>query len=459
MKRKEAIVFISLLLFSLLPNAVVMWLAADVSTVGQRIWYAVTTLALYGFGMVLLHRRAYLYILSLGFIFSAFEVMHVVLRGRTTTMLCLYTLFKTPPEYLGRMMAPHIGWFVGAGVLWILYYVAAHRWVEREWIGPWRWRLPIAAACFALFMLSPVSVCPTHVLSQLSRIGVLAVHIERMQPVKRAFSYGIRPNSSKADETVIVVLGETSYEQWQALEYNDSLTVCFDSVYAESPVCGIALPMLLSRATAENKAPFFAERSVIRAFDEAGFFTAWLSNYGYHDHLLMRIADDCRYLMYRPEEPDTALLDGFRVAMSQPAQRHMVVMATQGGCNRKTLGDTPYLLRQLTDSLRTTHMPAMLIYAGCPNISLSNGSLDLHMPFMIWTNPNYRYRHRPLIRALQEQRNMCLSADCIFHTLLYMNDISCGQLDSERALGNKQMVPEDTIRYLDENLRKQVLVP
>lgn len=443
----------------MLPNAVVMWLAADVATVEQRIWYAATTLAMYGFGMALFHRRAYLYILSLGFVFSAFEVMHVVLRGTTTTMLCLYTLFKTPPDYLGQMVMPHIAWLIGAAVLWILYYVLAHRYVQREWIGSWLWRIPIAAVCLAFFWLSPMSVCPTNVLKQLSHIGVLAIHIERMQPVKQSFSYGITPNSSKADETVILVLGETSYEQWQSLDYRDSLSICFDSVYAECPVSGIALPMLLSRATATHKAPFFAERSIIRAFDEAGFFTAWLSNYGYHDHLLMRIADDCRYLMYRPEAPDTALLEGFRIAMSQPAQRHMVVMATQGGCNRQTLGDTPYLLRQLTDSLRTTHMPAMLIYAGCSNISLSNGQLDLHMPLMIWTNPNYRYRHRPLIRTLQEQQHMRLSADCIFHTLLYMNDIEYGRLEENMALGNKQMVPQDTIRYLDENLSMQILEP
>ena len=78
---------------------------------------------------------------------------------------------------------------------------------------------------------------------------------------------------------------------------------------------------------------------------------------------------------------------------------------------------------------------------------------------MVWTNPNYRYRHRPLIRTLSEQRTARLSAESLFHTLLYMNDIHCPQLEPEKALGNKQMVPADTIRYLDENLCTRVLVP
>jgi glucan phosphoethanolaminetransferase (alkaline phosphatase superfamily) len=459
MSRKEVIAFVVLLILSLLPNALVMCLAADVATAGQRLGYALTTLALYGFGLMLFHRRAYLYIVSLGFLFSAYELLHVVLRGTTTTMLCLYVLLKTPPELLWQMVSPHIGWLIGGVAVWVLYYVAAHYLVAREWIGSWRWRLPVAAVCLALFMLSPVSVCPTHVMSQLSRLGAMAIHIEKTQPEQRAFTYGIQPNDSKADETVMVVLGETTYEQWQALGYRDSLAIAFDSVYAGSPVCGVAMPMLLTRATAQNKGPFFTERSLIRAFDEAGFYTAWLSNYGYHDHLLMRIADNCRYLTYQPGVADTVLLEGFREAMLQPAQRHLVVMTTQGGRNLQTFGDTPYLLRQLTDSLRVTHMPAMLIYAGLPNISLSNGHQELRMPLIVWANPNYRYRHRPLIRCLNEQRTARVTADYLFHTLLYMNDIACPQRDDERALGNKQMVPADTIRYLDENLHTRVWVP
>lgn len=459
MKRKEAIVFSILLLFSLLPNLLVVCLAADVATAGQRFWYALTTLALYGFGLTFMHRRAYLYAISLGFLLSAFELTHVLLRGTTTTTLCLYVLIKTPPELLWHRVAPHAGWLVVGIALWVLYYVVAHRYVAREWIGSWRQRIPLAVLCLVLFLCSPVHVCPTSVLYRLGTLASMAIHIEQTQPAQRAFQYGISPNGSKADEMVILVLGETTFAEWQALEYKDSLAIRFDSVYAECPVSGVSMPMLFYRATPDHRTPYFEERSLIRAFDEAGFYTAWLSNYGYHDHQLMRIADDCRYLLYLPAEPDTALLSGFREVMHQPAQRHMLVLATQGGCNPQTFADTPYLLRALTDSLRTTHMPAMMIYAGLPNISPTDGHQELHMPLIVWTNPNYRYRHRPLIRTLYEQRTARLTTDYLFHTLLYMNDIESTCLAPEKALGNKEMVPADTIRYLDENLRTCVWVP
>lgn len=458
MKRKEAIVFTILLLFSLLPNIVVMCLAEDVALWTQRIWYAATTMALYGVGMALLHRRAFLYMVSIGFILSAFEVCHVWFRHTTTTMMGLYLWIKTSPEELKTMFQPYIGWVVAGVVVWILFYVAAHRWVAREWTGRWRVRIPIAIACAAFFMLSPAHVCPTNVLYRLSRVAAMAAHIEKTQPEQRTFEYGVTPSNSKAEETLIVVLSETSYDQWKAIGYRDSLAICFDSVYTSSPVSGAAIPMVLSRATADNMAPFFVERSVIRAFGEADFYTAWLSNYGYHDHLLMRIADDCRYLSYLPGEPDTALLVPFREAMAQPSQRHMMVLATQGGRAAGYDSITPVLLRQLTDSLRTTHQPAMLVYVGCPNISLKDDRSELHAPLVVWTNPNYRYRHRPLIRALTALRGARISTDDIFHSLLYWHGIECPQRDDRDCIGHIQFEAADTIRYLDEDLQAQSLI-
>ena len=459
MKRKEAIVFTALLLFSILPNLLIVCMAEDVATIGQRLWYIATTLALYGFGLALFHRRAYLYIISLGFFSSAFEIFHVCLRHTTTSLLYLYMWLKTPPKVIAQMAWEHIGWIIIGVILWIGFYVVAHHWVKREWIGSWRWRIPCAIVCAVFFFFSPMSVCPTNILTQLSHITAMAVQVEKSIPEQRTFTYNITPNTNKAEETVIVVLSETSYEQWQSIAYRDSLAICFNSIYASCPASGVSMPLSLSRATADDKAPFFVERSIIRAFDEAGFYTAWLSNYGYHDHFLMRIADDCRYLTYRPDEPDTVLLASFNEVMHQPSQRHMVVLATRGGKNKDFVQSTTCLLRQLTDSLRTTHQPAILLYAGFPNIHLTDNQSELHMPLMIWTNPNYRYRHRSLIRTLNEQQNQRLSADYIFHTLLYMNNIQCVQWEERLSLGNQRMAPCDTIRYLDENLNVQEFIP
>ena len=457
MKTKEAIVFSLLVLFAILPNILVVCLASDVTTVGARFLYCFQTLVLYAIGLALVHRRAYLYIVSLGFIFSVFELFHLFMRGKTMTMLYLYTWLKTSPEELNALYSPYI-WLAFLGlVVWIGFYVLAHYFVAREYILPLRWRIPVAAVLVSIYMLVPMQVNPMNVVQRFGQVASMAIHVERTQPKQRQFSYGIVPKETKAQETLIVVLAETSYEQWRSLDFKDSLAIDFSEVYAKCPVSGVAVPMALSRATASHITPFFEEKSVIKAFDEAEFYTAWLSNYGYHDHFLMRIADDCRYLSYLPGEADTALLVPFREVMAQPALRHMAVLVTQGGHHDQSLAQTPALLRALTDSLRTVHQPAMMVYVGSPTIRLDNATSDLHVPFVVWTNPNYRYRHRPLIRSLQAQREQRFSTNVLFHSLLYWHSIDCPQLDNRLAIGHEQFEVADTIHYLDENLQVQAL--
>lgn len=457
MKPQERIVFVLLVLFAILPNILIVCMAGDISTVGQRILYLLQTLLLYGCGLFLFHRRAYLYIISLGFIFSAFELFHLYLRGRTMTLLYLYTWVKTSPEELHQLYSPYWWLAIIGVVVWIGYYVLAHYFVEREFIASWRWRIPIAAVLASVYLLIPLQVNPLNVIQRFGQLASFGVRVERNLPAQRQFSYGIAPKETKAEETLIVVLAETSYEQWQSLEFKDSLAIDFSEVYAESPVSGVSVPLSLSRATPQQPAPFFVEKSVIKAFDEADYFTAWLSNYGYHDHFLMRIADDCRYLSYLPGEADTALLAPFREVMAQPSIRHMAVLVTQGGRDSNSLAQTPALLRALTDSLRTVHQPAMMVYVGSPAIRLDDPSSGLRVPFVVWTNPNYRYRHRPLIRSLHALRTAPFSTDVLFHALLYWHDIDCPQRDNRLAVGHEQFEVADKIHYLDENLQVHVL--
>lgn len=459
MKLRETIAFVLLLLVALVPNLMILCLADDLATPLERFAYFCETCVLYAIGLCLLHKRAYLYTISLGFALSAFELMHLLLRHSTVTVLYLYTWFKTPPAERWAPWTQY--WWVAMVVvgLWLLYYVMAHYCVSRTYIAPLKWRLAALPVLLSAYILLPARACPMNMLYQLGRLSSMAVQVERHMPEQRAFTYGIQPNASKAQETVIVVLAEAGYEDFQRLCYSDSLAVFFDSVYAPCAASGVSLPLYLSRATPQNRAPFFSEKSVIQAFNEAGFYTAWLSNYGYHDHFLMRIADDCHYLAYMPFRPDTALLPSYREVLRYPSQRHMVVMATQGTRDTASFVHTPELLWHLTDSLRTTHQPAMLVYAGAGNISRHTDMPRLHVPFVIWANPNYRYRHRALMRRLKAQSHMPVSTESIFHTLLYMNNIETGFLEPGKAIGHLNYEAADTIYYFDENLRIRATLP
>lgn len=459
MKRSEWIAFIVLLLVVLTPNIAVAFFAADIATGEQTILYLLSTIALYTIGLCLVHKRAYFYIVSLGFAFTAWEMTHLVLRGSTITMLYLYTWFKTPPLVLWSIIFPY-WWLILLGVIaWIGFYAVAHYFIERTPIASWKWRLPALFIALAVLFAIPVTPNPLNVMQQLGRLAQFAIKVEKNLPEQRQFTYHIQEKKTKFPENVIVVIGETNYDEWQQLEYRDSLSIVFDSVYTECPVSGVSIPLLLSSATPTDQKPFFTQKSVIQAFNEAGYYTAWLSNYGYHDHFLMRISDDCRYLSYKPYQPDSALLEPFREVMAQPSLRHMITLVTQGARDTANFASTPTLLRQLTDSLRKEHQPVMLIYVGANRINITNDCHGLRVPFVVWANPNYRYRHRALIRHMEAQKTQPHSTGSLFHTLLYMSDIPCAALNEDKAFGSWSLIPSDTIWYFDENLQPSFLLP
>ena len=453
MKHVERIAFAALLLVAVLPDIVAVCLAPEIVTPGQGILYLFTTVVLYCIGLCVVHKRAFFYIISLGFGFSLIEMIHLFLRHRSTTLLFLYTWFKTPPSQVMTALAQY--WWIGLLILavWVGYYVCAHRYISREYIAPLRWRMPALVILVSIYMLLPMRPVPMNVVHQFGRLAILALQVEQNLPEQQHFSYYITPKTDKVEETVIVVAGECSYEEWIKTGYTDSLALLFDSVYVSCPVSGIAIPAFLSRATPKDQAPFFTERSVIKAFDEAGYYTAWISNLGYHEHFLMRIADDCRYLHYQTNLPDTALVEPFRHAMSQSATKHMTVLATQGTHSAPDARQTAALLHQLTDSLRIVHQPALLLYVGATNVRMTKDSTDLHVPMVVWANPNFRYRHRSQLRTLYAQRHQKMTTEVVYHSLLYLNQIDYVAADERKAIGSPRLETADTLYYLDENLR------
>ncbi len=458
MKRRGIIAIISLLGIAIAPNIAIVSMAEDIASGGARALYILATVVLYAIGLCFLHKRAYFYTISLGFGFSLFEIYHLIARHRTISLLYCYTLLKTPPaEIWETIISPNGGYIMLAigGVM--LYYVIAHFYISRTYIAPLKWRLPIGIVLISVFILLPKWPCPMNSLQQFGKIVRIGLRVERHMPSQHTFTYGIAPKTTKAEETIIVVMGETDYEQWESIGYSDSLAIDFTSVYAECPASGVSIPLLLSRATPTELTPFFHEKSIIQAFDEADYYTAWLSNYGYHDHFLMREGDDCRYLSYLPQAPDTALLSAFHEVMSQPHIRHFVVLATQGGRQDDYKTQIPRLLHGLTDSLRTVHMPAMLVYVGATAIHLTNDSSGLHVPMMIWMNPNYRYRHRTELKQLYSCRTSTISTSSLFHTLLYLNGIETSYRDERKALGSPLFEAGDTIHYFDENMETKRL--
>lgn len=102
----------------------------------------------------------------------------------------------------------------------------------------------------------------------------------------------------------------------------------------------MSVPVILSRKPANDHSYYFAEKSVVAAFKEAGFYTSWLSTQsplGVHDSsvaLHASEADEVRYLNpigYRKEGVyDDVIIDAVAQIVAKNKQKLLIVIHTLG---------------------------------------------------------------------------------------------------------------------------------
>ena len=76
--------------------------------------------------------------------------------------------------------------------------------------------------------------------------------------------------------------------------------ISFDSTYAIANLTTVSVPFILSRATPQTTEIFNKEKSIVEAFQEAGYHTAWIANQSFGNKLLMPISSSCDYTHYLP---------------------------------------------------------------------------------------------------------------------------------------------------------------
>ncbi len=160
-----------------------------------------------------------------------------------------------------------------------------------------------------------------------------------------AFRFAAARAPVAAPEVYVLVLGETSRpDHWGLNGYRRDTSprlarlpglVSFSDVTAEAVTTHESVPLIITRATATDPLRAYREPSLVRAFAEAGFRTAWLSNqelseYTGRAHQLAAEADTVRYFERRHDEvlvaPFERLLDEDR----SPGDKLLVVLHQLG---------------------------------------------------------------------------------------------------------------------------------
>lgn len=328
-----------------------------------------------------LKKRAFFVWHSITLLLGLIECVHLIMYQATTSLLFVYTIvIAEPGEFLELCST---GWPLIVGVLlfFTTYFWLVFKQLDNTQMLTGKTRLGaiVGEILTAIFLVGTLQPTPTanlerwypaigqehlntEVRSTCERVFPfnLARHTASIFGMRRTidaagdklhdFSFGVEQIQPDNRQIVVLVIGETArYGNFGINGYERNTTprlrersnlITFDSVYAIANLTTVSVPFMLSRATPQNPHLYVQEKSVVEAFAESGYKTAWIANQSFGNQLLMRISETCDYTHYIPTDKnnnanlDIRLVDYLRPFVTSHTDPQFIVLHSLG-CHYK----------------------------------------------------------------------------------------------------------------------------
>ena len=341
--------------------------------------------------------------------------------------------------------------------------------------------------------------------------------LQNYKETSRDFKFNASSShSAKQREIYVVVIGETSRAcNWELYGYEretnpllrkvDDLIV-FDKVLTESNITHKTVPMLISSASAVDYDKIYCQKSLITAFKEAGFKTAFFSNQSHTETLVDFFAleaDRYEYLRDRSKESGYNPLDDEFVKLVQDvvnegAMKQLIVLHTYGShfnYSARYPSEMAYFkpdspntpkkeyLTQLQNAydntIRYTDKVLYDVINLLNNVENAHTSLfyvsdhgeelfdderevifhssttpsyyQLHVPMVMWLSQEYREAYPEISLTLKSnQEEQVSSSASFFHSILYVAGIETTYRDDTYSLASKSFIERERV-YLNDH--------
>ena len=319
------------------------------------------------------------------------------------------------------------------------------------------------------------------------------------------FSFGARrevADSAGRKETIVLVIGETARAaNFGVLGYGRNTTPClstmegvtvFRKAYTESNTTHKSVPMLMSAVSARNFNDIYGQKSVITAFKEAGFLTAFFSNQrrnGSFIDFFGEEADRCCFI--KDDYPaganvlDKELLKYVeRFVDDAPSDKPLFIVLHCYGShfnyserypeefsvfkpddcseamasNRQSLLNaydntimyTDHILSSLATMLDKAGDDVAMVYTSDHgedifddgqhflHASIVPTDYQLHVPLMVWLSKGYSEHRQEVAAALKSNAESPIStSQSLFHTILEMAKIKTKYFQESHSLASQ----------------------
>ncbi len=490
----------------------------------------------FGLWLACSRRTAVVVLSTLPFmVLGAFQTVLLFLYGRSIIAVDMFlNVVTTNPAEVGELLGNLLSAILTVCLMYLPPIVGAVIGCVRHWRAGSRAlsvgrRVSLSALIVALFAIAVsltgsrpvrplIDVYPLNVLYNI----VLAVdrteRLENYESTSSSFSahaVDLWPADS-ARRVVVIVVGETSRgDRWQINGYgrptSPSLVsggfVSFPEAYSESNTTHKSVPMLLSHLTADTFGDsIYSVRSIVTAFREAGFRTAFFSNQRYNRSFIDRFAFEADTTLFINEQPeasgvsfDMELLPLLKEELARGAARQLVVLHTYGShfsyndrypeefamfapydytdasSSAKDQLDNAYdntilytaaMLDSVASCLRSSGAEAAMVYASDhgEDIFDDDRHLFLHaspvpsrwqidVPMIVWLSDPMASRHPGYIAAAYANRPMPVSTSrSVYHTVLQLAGIGSPLFDPELSVVS-ELYKKPARRYLDDHNR------
>lgn len=306
------------------------------------------------------------------------------------------------------------------------------------------------------------------------------------------FKFGAtQPHPPAAKQIYVLVIGETLRpDRLQLNGYARATTprlaglgdmISFTDMISPWSWTRMSVPVIISRKSAQDQQYFSSEKSLVAAFAEAGFATAWLSTQsplGVHDSsvaLHAAEADQVQYLnpvgYKKAGFYDEVLIKAVQRVLAQNAQKQLIVLHTLGShfsyadrypdnfdlfqpsgkhlaigmhdrANKEMLNNaydntvayTDQLLFNLIKTLQQQDAISSFIYVSDHGENLFDGDcsksghghhteFDYRVAALWWGSQQFRQQYPDLANQIALNRQQPFSTEQIFHTMLHLAQI------------------------------------
>lgn len=445
-------------------------------------------------------------------VFSAFQIVISYLYGNGIIGVDMFLNVVTTNvaevnELLGNLL-------IAIGAILLLYLppiIAAIAGLSRKSLTSERLMLRIrniaipVTVCMAVAMFSSLNfysplddLFPANIFKNLGMAIGRQAKVNSYPQTSAGYTYhaeSARPDSLR--EVYVVVIGETSRaDRWQLAGYeratNPRLSardglIFFPKTLTESNTTHKSVPMILSDLTAANFDSIDYRKSMLTAFNEAGYSTTFISNQKRNRSYTEYFAKEADRTLYLPDgaasQPyDEEVIPALEeILADSTAGKQFIVIHTYGshfkyndryprshavftpdifadanpGCRDElnnafdnTVTYTDYVLSQIIERLDSLNVPSALIYTSDHGEDIYDDSrlrflhasptptyYQLHVPMLVWLSDESQELMPGAMEAMKRNSlGRTCSTEAVFHTIIDLAGLRTPLCESRSAL-------------------------